>query len=100
MDKDRVEGSAKQVKGAVKETIGKVVGDAKLEGEGKADKTERQSAKCHRRPERRGARRCEEVVDSEAVSVASWGFEAASFMGPDITTAGSGHNHCPRASSP
>ena len=40
MDKDRVEGSAKQVKGAVKETIGKVVGDAKLEAEGKADKTE------------------------------------------------------------
>ena len=39
MDKDRVEGSAKQVKGAVKETIGKVVGDAKLEAEGKADKT-------------------------------------------------------------
>ncbi len=40
MDKDRVEGSAKQVKGAVKETIGKVVGDAKLEAEGKADKGE------------------------------------------------------------
>ena len=40
MDKDRVEGSAKQVKGAVKEAIGKVVGDAKLEAEGKADKTE------------------------------------------------------------
>ena len=40
MDKDRVEGSAKRVKGAIKETIGKVVGDAKLEAEGKADKTE------------------------------------------------------------
>ena len=40
MNKDRVEGSAKQVKGAVKETIGKVVGDAKLETEGKADKAE------------------------------------------------------------
>jgi uncharacterized protein YjbJ (UPF0337 family) len=35
MDKDRVEGSAKQVKGAVKEAVGKVVGDAKLEAEGK-----------------------------------------------------------------
>jgi len=33
-------GSAKQVKGAVKETIGKVVGDSKLEAEGKADKAE------------------------------------------------------------
>jgi hypothetical protein len=29
MDKDRVEGSAKQVKGAVKEAVGQVVGDAK-----------------------------------------------------------------------
>jgi uncharacterized protein YjbJ (UPF0337 family) len=38
MDKDRVAGSAKQVKGAVKETIGKVVGDSKLAAEGKADK--------------------------------------------------------------
>ena len=40
MDKDRVEGSAKQVKGAIKEAVGKVVGDAKLELEGKADKAE------------------------------------------------------------
>ena len=40
MDKDRVEGSAKQVKGAVKEAVGKVVGDAKLESEGRADKAE------------------------------------------------------------
>ena len=35
MDKDRVEGSAKQVKGAVKETWGKVTGDAKTEAEGR-----------------------------------------------------------------
>ena len=40
MDKDRVIGSAKVVKGKVKETIGKAVGDAKLETEGKADKVE------------------------------------------------------------
>ena len=40
MDKDRIEGSAKQLKGAVKETIGKVTGDAKLETEGKTDKVE------------------------------------------------------------
>lgn len=39
MDKDRIEGSAKQVKGAVKEATGKVFGDAKLESEGKAEKT-------------------------------------------------------------
>ena len=40
MDKDRVVGSAKQVKGAVKQAVGKAIGDAKLESEGKADKVE------------------------------------------------------------
>jgi hypothetical protein len=30
MDKDRVVGSAKQVKGAVKQSVGRAVGDAKL----------------------------------------------------------------------
>jgi uncharacterized protein YjbJ (UPF0337 family) len=38
MDKDRIEGSAEQAKGKVKEVAGKVTGDSKLEGEGKADK--------------------------------------------------------------
>ena len=38
MDKNRIEGSIKEIKGAAKETIGKVVGDAKLESEGKADR--------------------------------------------------------------
>ena len=37
MDKDRIKGSAKQAKGKVKEVAGKVTGDSKLEGEGKAD---------------------------------------------------------------
>jgi uncharacterized protein YjbJ (UPF0337 family) len=40
MDKDRAAGSAKQVKGAVKQVVGKAVGDAKLESEGKAEKIE------------------------------------------------------------
>ena len=40
VDKDRIVGSAKQVKGAVKEVVGKAVGDTKLESEGKADKIE------------------------------------------------------------
>lgn len=40
MDKDRVEGSAKEIKGKAKEVAGKVLGDAKLESEGKADKVE------------------------------------------------------------
>ena len=40
VDKDRVVGSAKVVKGKLKEAVGKAVGDAKLELEGKADKIE------------------------------------------------------------
>jgi uncharacterized protein YjbJ (UPF0337 family) len=40
MDKDRVAGSAKVVKGKIKEGVGKAVGDAKLEAQGKADKVE------------------------------------------------------------
>ena len=39
MDKDRIEGAAHQAKGAIKEGIGKVTGDAKLNAEGKAEKT-------------------------------------------------------------
>jgi uncharacterized protein YjbJ (UPF0337 family) len=39
MDKDRVKGTAHQAKGAVKEGIGKVTGDAKMKAEGKAEKT-------------------------------------------------------------
>jgi uncharacterized protein YjbJ (UPF0337 family) len=38
MNKDRIEGSAQQAKGKVKEMTGKVLGDAKLQAEGKADK--------------------------------------------------------------
>jgi uncharacterized protein YjbJ (UPF0337 family) len=40
MNKDRIVGSAKQVKGTAKQVIGKAVGDAKLQAEGTADKTE------------------------------------------------------------
>lgn len=38
MDKDRVSGAIDQAKGAVKDAIGKVTGDTKLQAEGKADK--------------------------------------------------------------
>lgn len=38
MDKNRIEGALDQAKGAVKETIGKVTGDTKLQTEGAADK--------------------------------------------------------------
>jgi len=40
MDKDRVIGSAKIVKGKVKVAAGKALGDTKLETEGRADKIE------------------------------------------------------------
>ena len=38
MDKDRIKGAAQQDKGAVKEAVGKVTGDRKLQAEGKVDK--------------------------------------------------------------
>jgi uncharacterized protein YjbJ (UPF0337 family) len=37
IDKDRVQGSAEQAKGKVKEWSGKALGDKKLETEGQAD---------------------------------------------------------------
>ena len=39
MDKDRIQGSMKQAKGAMKKAAGKVTGDTKLKAEGEADKT-------------------------------------------------------------
>ena len=39
MDKDRIAGIAKEVKGSVKEVMGKVVGDANLQSDGKAERT-------------------------------------------------------------
>ena len=38
MDKDRIQGSADQAKGAMKDAAGKVTGDQKLQAEGKAEK--------------------------------------------------------------
>jgi uncharacterized protein YjbJ (UPF0337 family) len=38
IDKNRIAGSIEEVKGAAKEAIGKAVGDAKLQNDGKADK--------------------------------------------------------------
>ena len=40
MDQDRIEGAAEQAKGAIKKTAGKVVGNARLQVEGKADQAE------------------------------------------------------------
>ncbi len=38
MDKNRIAGSTKQVTGAAKEAVGKVIGDAKLQSDGKTEK--------------------------------------------------------------
>ncbi len=38
MDKDRIKGSAEQAEGAVMEVVGKLLGDKKLETEGKTEK--------------------------------------------------------------
>ena len=38
MDKNRIDGSVKQVKGSVEEAAGKLLGDAKLTAEGQAVK--------------------------------------------------------------
>jgi uncharacterized protein YjbJ (UPF0337 family) len=38
MDKDRIAGAATNVKGSIKEMVGKAVGDAKLQSDGKAEK--------------------------------------------------------------
>ena len=40
MDKDRIEGSAKNVGGKIKEGIGKMTGDSKTQAEGKSDQVE------------------------------------------------------------
>jgi uncharacterized protein YjbJ (UPF0337 family) len=38
VDRDRIEGAANKAKGAIKEGIGKMTGDEKLQAEGAADK--------------------------------------------------------------
>jgi uncharacterized protein YjbJ (UPF0337 family) len=38
MDKDRVEGSSKKIKGDIKEKTGELLGDEKMKSEGKGDK--------------------------------------------------------------
>ena len=39
MDKERVKGTGKQVSGSIKEAVGKITGDTKIEAEGAAQKT-------------------------------------------------------------
>ena len=39
-DHDRIEGAAKNIGGKIKEGVGKMTGDSKLQAEGKADQVE------------------------------------------------------------
>ncbi|KIC56680.1 uncharacterized protein YjbJ (UPF0337 family) [Brevundimonas sp. UYEF29] len=39
-DHDRIEGAAKNIGGKIKEGVGKLTGDTKLQAEGKADQVE------------------------------------------------------------
>jgi uncharacterized protein YjbJ (UPF0337 family) len=38
MDKDRIKGAANQAKGSIKQGVGELIGDQKLQAEGAADK--------------------------------------------------------------
>ena len=40
MDKDRIVGAGKEIAGQAKEAVGKLVGDAKLQADGKAQQVE------------------------------------------------------------
>lgn len=40
MDEDRIDGAIKKVGGNIKEAVGKMLGDTKMETEGKAEKVE------------------------------------------------------------
>ena len=40
MDKNRIIGSAKEIKGSIKKAVGKATGDTKLQSAGEVDQTE------------------------------------------------------------
>jgi uncharacterized protein YjbJ (UPF0337 family) len=47
MDEHRVKGAAKEIKGGVKDAAGKIVGDDKLQAEGKIDKATGKAEKAY-----------------------------------------------------
>ena len=57
MDKEHIKGAADKVKGAVKDTVGKVTGDTKMQAEGKLDKAKGSARNARRRRKGRCARR-------------------------------------------
>ena len=62
MDKDRITGVAHQIKGTVKEAVGKVTGDAKTQAEGAAEKAAGKVQNAVRRRQGRRPRRSGEVA--------------------------------------
>ena len=55
MDKDRIIGSGKQIMGSVKEVVGRLIGDAKLQTDGRAEQREERKRALHRYTRRDGA---------------------------------------------
>ncbi len=46
MDKNRIAGSIKEMKGAAKEVVGKAIGDAKLQDDGKTEGGKQGETRC------------------------------------------------------
>ena len=55
MDKEHIKGAADKAKGAVKDTAGKMMGDKKMQAEGKMDKAKGRHASGRRRHQGRGS---------------------------------------------
>ena len=68
MDKNRVAGSIKEIKGAAKEAIGKAIGDAKLQSDGKTDKAVGKIQNAVGGLNDAVQRRGEEVIDSSGTA--------------------------------
>jgi predicted nucleotide-binding protein (sugar kinase/HSP70/actin superfamily) len=49
MDREHIKGTAEKAKGSIKDTAGKVIGDKKLQSEGKLDKAKGSGPQCGRR---------------------------------------------------
>ena len=62
MDKNKIDGSTKEVTGAAKETVGKIIGDAKLQSDGKTERAVGKNSERRRRRQRRGERSAEEAM--------------------------------------
>ena len=77
MDKNRVAGSIKEIKGAAKEAVGKAIGDAKLQSDGKTDKAVGKISERRRQPKRCRKRGGEEIIDASGTAGAIKSYQEA-----------------------